>query len=531
MKKYLSLFLSLIILSSSTCIVAYADDYYNTVPIYLTQEELEEDPADVIEKALDVAKNNANFYNRYVIYVPSGEYLMSKPLHIYSYTTLVSQVDSIYYKDFESGNMLKCGKNTEEFYGYDGYTSISIQGGVWDNRFYGDSCGMRFGHCNNVSVTNLSILNVQNNHHIEMAAASDVNIQNCYFAGYTRNQNTTQEAVQIDIIHSSAHFPDYSFLDDTPCKNISVSYCTFENVFAGVGTRSGVIGSYFDNINISNNTFVNVTNKAITCFNYTNSTITNNIIDGASVGVFFEYYPTKNLTSTFFKPNNSAVVPYIINDCNTVIANNAINVNKKASYATSCGIGVYGGKLSNSSASKNNLIAGSYVINNLRVENNAISLYSPNSHGINLKYVQFSQLSGNVVTDMVSRGSGYYQLNLSNSIIDMIGIDEKFTFMTGGKKYNLYNISVAPKVKSKNHYAELTWNKVSNATGYKIYKSTTKAGPYELIKTVKSAKKVKYTDKKVKKKKTYYYKIVAYKAANSCTVYGKYSGVKKVKIK
>ena len=53
---------------------------------------------------------------------------------------------------------------------------------------------------------------------------------------------------------------------------------------------------------------------------------------------------------------------------------------------------------------------------------------------------------------------------------------------------------------------KLSWKKVSGANRYQIYRSTSKTGTYKKIKTVK---KNKFTNKKLKSKKTYYYRIVA----------------------
>lgn len=530
MKKLLSVFLTIIITLSASGMAAYADNGISYHYIELTQEELSANPSKAIESALGEAKKNADYLNRYIISVPSGEYDMTSCLHIYSYTSLISQPDTIYNRCF-SGNLIKCGKQGEEAVGYDGYTDIYIDGGVWNCNFYSESCGMRFGHCRNLNITNLTINDVYNNHHIEIAAASDALIDSCHFSGYKRNSNTSQEAVQLDILHSEEHFPSYTQYDDTPCRNITVSNCIFENVFSGVGTRSGVIGSYFDNIRIVNNTFTNVTNKAITCFNYINSKIADNLINGASMGVFCEYYPTKNLTSVMFKPNNSFAVPYIINACNTEISHNTINVVKKSSYDTSCGIGVYGGKLSASSAKKYRLISGDYTVKNLKITDNLIKVKSAKAHGINLKYVKDSVIKNNTAKYSVKRNKSYYNINLNNTTLNMKGNDTAFSYMTGGKVYKLYNISAAPKVTTSKHTAVLRWKKVSNATGYKIYRADKKNGPYRLIKTVKGAKKIKYTDKNVKKRNTYYYKIVPYKSAGNSTILGKFSSVKKIKVK
>lgn len=76
----------------------------------------------------------------------------------------------------------------------------------------------------------------------------------------------------------------------------------------------------------------------------------------------------------------------------------------------------------------------------------------------------------------------------------------------------------------------LKWKKVKEATGYKVYMKTGK-GKYKLVKTLKKNSKVSYTTGKLKSKKTYCFKVRAYKTAYGKTAYGKYSVVKKVKIK
>lgn len=75
---------------------------------------------------------------------------------------------------------------------------------------------------------------------------------------------------------------------------------------------------------------------------------------------------------------------------------------------------------------------------------------------------------------------------------------------------------------------KVTWKKVSSSLGYQIQYATNKK--------FKKAKKktVKYTFvtlKKLKKKKTYFIRIRAYKIADGKKVYGKWSTVKKVKMK
>ncbi|MBQ6844418.1 MAG: fibronectin type III domain-containing protein [Agathobacter sp.] len=79
--------------------------------------------------------------------------------------------------------------------------------------------------------------------------------------------------------------------------------------------------------------------------------------------------------------------------------------------------------------------------------------------------------------------------------------------------------------------ATLKWKKVSNADGYIIYRSTSKNGKYTKVATIKKNTTVKYTDKKLKSGKRYYYKVVAYNKTGSVTAYSADSKIKSVKIK
>lgn len=117
--------------------------------------------------------------------------------------------------------------------------------------------------------------------------------------------------------------------------------------------------------------------------------------------------------------------------------------------------------------------------------------------------------------------------------------------------YLAFHATVKPagKVKIKSYKKtkktiKLRWSKLSTpVSGYMIYRSTKKSSGYKKIKTV-SSKKSSYTDKKLKKGKTYYYKIrpyrnvtYSYKTSKNKTkklsrkAYGSYGYVKKTKTK
>ena len=99
------------------------------------------------------------------------------------------------------------------------------------------------------------------------------------------------------------------------------------------------------------------------------------------------------------------------------------------------------------------------------------------------------------------------------------------------KKANEAIKSTLPKltlnVKAGTKKATLTWNKSTKGTGYVIYRSTSKNSGYQKIKTITSLKTTSFTDKNLKSKKTYYYKICVYKGS----VNGTLSTAKSVKVK
>lgn len=86
------------------------------------------------------------------------------------------------------------------------------------------------------------------------------------------------------------------------------------------------------------------------------------------------------------------------------------------------------------------------------------------------------------------------------------------------------------KVKAKKGSVTVQWSKVKGASRYKVYRSLKKDSGYKKVKTLKSNTRT-YTDKKIKKGKTYYYKVRAYRYVNGKRVYSPYSTPKAVKSK
>lgn len=580
MKKFISISLALIMaFTMLTPFCSFADEI-NSNEIYLTAEDMQNNAYLAIENALKQAKIYATDSAPYTIYVPSGSYSLDKGLHIYSNTTLHLEKDTFLTRSFESGNMLKFGVKEERFTGYDGYKNINIYGGVWDSQNYDSSCAFRFAHARNVTITDVTIENVKNSHHMELAGVKDLTISGCTFTGFERTKNVTGEGIQIDILHGTDHFPDYYEYDDTPCKNITITNCIFDNLFAGVGTRSGVVGSYFKNINITNNTFNGIVDKAIAAFNYYDCKITDNVINNATVGVMFEYYPTKNLATRLYMPNDKDATITLKNACKTTIANNKINIARNSGYNYPTGIFVAGGI--NDSSSR--VTKGDYSVKGINIKNNSITTNLSSAVGIQLEHVISSKITSNTINSTINSsasGNGVNQKWCDNNTFSKNKIsgayNNSFSFREGTKgsvlssntaqnalehavyveKGSTASINSTNKLSSKktailvdtktlvapgkakpsklklnkSKKPVISWEKVKNASGYELYRSTSKSGKYTLVNDFKSGKAASFTDKNTKKGKTYYYKLVAYKSINGTRAYAKNSSVKSIKCK
>ena len=134
-----------------------------------------------------------------------------------------------------------------------------------------------------------------------------------------------------------------------------------------------------------------------------------------------------------------------------------------------------------------------------------------------------------------------YYVNTTSPLI--LGTDKiTVTLIDGGikKTVDIPIIVVAKENKitslklktKKNRKIVISFNKVDGVSGYQIqYATNKKFSKGKKSITLKSSKKNSYTTGKLKKGKTYYVKVRTYKKDGKKKVYGKWSSVKKIKIK
>lgn len=425
MKKIISLLLSLAVVCSFSFTataafaaeIKYSDIVIGDGELSETGETAASDNAKVIQAAFDEAKNKASDKNRYRIYFPKGEYHINTTLNIFSNTELYLDEKTTLVQDAPKGqNIVKAGDFSQKHILYNGFRNIKIDGGKWDMQFNG-SCAMRFGHCTNLSINNVNITNIMDAHHIEAAAVDTLSITDSTFTSSLRKGTNSCEAIQLDILHDSKHFPGFEEFDDTPNKNVTISGCTFSNLYSGIGTRSAVVSKYFDNVVIENNKFENIQEKAISCFNYKNSKIINNTFTNVNSGICFEYLPN-NFFGAYFQRMyiaNDKSIGKINTKSSTVISGNVMNIKQMAE--SSYGIYAYGAKVDASTAKANGIVAGDYTISDLLIDNNTITVEenSSKSYGIYITGVNKSEISSNTLTDYSSAKDGINGVNICAS--------------------------------------------------------------------------------------------------------------------
>lgn len=136
--------------------------------------------------------------------------------------------------------------------------------------------------------------------------------------------------------------------------------------------------------------------------------------------------------------------------------------------------------------------------------------------------------------------SGSYTLSCPNSV--NVGVYQAKVTLKGNYSGSVtVSYTVVPKAPaslklSSSDYktVKLTWGKVANATGYKIYRATTnKASAFKNIKTIKGAGTVSFKDTGRTPGKTYYYQVRAYQTIKTSTYNGvlKSAGIKLVPTK
>ena len=240
------------------------------------------DDAAAIQAALDAA----NAAGGAEVYVPDGVYPIKSSLLIYNYTRLrlSPRATIIRASTGVRSGMLKPGIGDVD--GYDGVHDVEIVGGIWDcnaRQFPDPLTGITFAHARNIIIRDATFLDVYNYHCIELNSTQNGLVLNCLFKGFSGTRKS--EAVQLDHMKSSSNFASFGNYDNTPCDNILIAGCTFEDWSRGIGNHSATKDIFHTNIRIIGNHFRNLTGQAIRAYQWKYVSIIGNTFDNCEIGI------------------------------------------------------------------------------------------------------------------------------------------------------------------------------------------------------------------------------------------------------
>lgn len=139
----------------------------------------------------------------------------------------------------------------------------------------------------------------------------------------------------------------------------------------------------------------------------------------------------------------------------------------------------------------------------------------------------------------VTKGTSYKLSNLNSGTIykfkvraykngdEVLWGDYSSAFETATRTATPKITKISSTTKGK---VNLTWSNVSGESGYQVYYSTKKSSGYKKVTSYKT-NVLSGSKSKLTSKKTYYFKVRAYKKTDSGTVYSSYSEVKSIKVK
>jgi parallel beta-helix repeat protein len=312
-------------------------------------------------------------------YFPDGLYMLENSLEIFAHTTIVLSDRAEFRRNALYGNMIVNGimsaENDPEYQDYSGYNGegyITIRGGTWNSMgstFNQSASGILLGHGKYITVHDLTILDINSNHAIEVNGCQHINIQNVTIDGFVGDDS--KEAIQLDIMSSSSAFPHFGLYDNTCCDDVFIQGCTIMNYGRGIGSHSSATGVWQTNIKIFGNHFYNLVNHAVRGENWKNAVISANTMDTVGIGV------------EMYTANATASGTYVIAD----------NVIKNLTRSDSNGHAIW--------VNGNDDIA-EYVYD-VTVSNNSIS--GGQYAGIQLEYARDSIVSGNIISGLPNQNA------------------------------------------------------------------------------------------------------------------------------
>lgn len=178
--------------------------------------------------------------------------------------------------------------------GYKAAKNVKFEGGenVVIDLGKSNSSAFYLAHNNKITISGIQFKkNNSKRHIIELMGASNVTISNCTFTG----KNRTGSAIAVDMpAKKKTRTRKWCKMDDTVNKNVTITKCSFNNLYRAITTMRYVDKKYHKGFKITDNTITNIKDDAIRAINWSGCKITGNTIKTVGTGGTHEG-PTKSL--------------------------------------------------------------------------------------------------------------------------------------------------------------------------------------------------------------------------------------------
>ncbi len=281
--------------------------------------------------------------------------------------------------------------------GYSGPSNLKFEGLTIDvngDTVTTNGIGFMIAHAQNITFESVTILDVINNHALDISSTKNLYVTNCTFKGFnpvTSGQESA-ECIQIDGSHSIVSAASYPY-DDTTCDGVYVTnnVCTASDSLGGWGSFIGSHGDppnnvYQQNLVISGNTVKDIRHYALKIFQWRDATITGNTFVSCNGGL--RVHMDENSTSI----DGSTAVTQSIQMSSNVFDTTGV-VNSHPDGVMPAVIYVTGR-------------SESIPIRDLIITDNIIKSYA-NVDGISIQYVDDVIITNNIIrTRTATTGSG-----------------------------------------------------------------------------------------------------------------------------
>lgn len=396
----------------------------------------EQDASLYIQRALDDAFNIGGSQ----VYVPASAapYILKRTLVIKSNTRLTLNENAVFDRQHEDDFItnFEKKKGSSKLTGYNGYSNIIIEGGIWHSNgdVFKNGQAIIFAHAKNVVVRNVTIYDVCGGHAVEFNGIHTGLIDRVNAFGFDGESYRGAFQIDLDKDGNPPTLGQYGSFDGTPCKNITVQHCEVgpsEKMGSwgrAVESHSSFIGVSHENIRILNNKIRGTINAAIRAYAWNNVYIAGNEITNCGSGIIVNPplvgKPEDTVTVDGTQTNASQ------EQSNVIIENNTID-RLTLSDDLLGGIAVWGqgrgGTILNVVVSKNTIkntpsnANAIYVKEAKFVKVDANQIEGSGHNGISLATAKYTTITRNQLTDIAVTGIYVGASGASSDTLQIVG--------------------------------------------------------------------------------------------------------------